>query len=101
MIRVPPVFQKLITVLLAAATLLGLYNVYAESPEVQQLAERTACGPARCIRMLRSHRTPMGQDFEFQISMQPPRSLDVHCTRAYLLLGGYGCESAASTSVAR
>ena len=101
MIRVPPVLQKALTVLLAAATMLGLYNVYAESPEVQELAERTACGPAGCVRLLRSHRTPMGQDFEFQISVQPQRSLDVHCARAYLFLGSYSCESAATTSVAR
>ena len=100
MIRVPPVLQKALTVLLAAATMLGLYNVYAESPEVQELAERTACGPAGCIRLLRSHRTPMGQDFEFQTSVQPQRSLDVHCAREYLLLGSYGCESAPSSSVA-
>lgn len=101
MIRVPPVLQKTFTVLLAAATVLGLYNVYAESPEVQQLAERTACGAAGCVRVLRSHRTPMGQDFEFQISVRPPRSLDVHCARAYVFLGSYSCESASSPSVAR
>jgi hypothetical protein len=100
-IRVPPVLQKSITVLLAAATLTGLYTVYAESPEVQQLAERTACGPAGCVRLLRSHRTPMGQDFEFQISVQPARSLDVHCARQYVFLGSYSCEGAASPSVAR
>lgn len=101
MIRVPPVLQKAITVLLAAATVTGLYNVYAESPEVQQQAEHTACGPAGCVRLLRSHRTPMGQDFEFQISVQPPRSLDVHCARQYVFVGSYSCESASTPSVAR
>jgi hypothetical protein len=100
-IRVPPLLQKTLTVALAAATMLGLYNVYAESPEVQQLAERTACGPAGCVRLLRSHRTPMGQDFEFQITVQPQRSLDVHCARAYLLLGSYGCEGGGPPSAAR
>jgi hypothetical protein len=95
------VLQKSITVLLATATLLGLYNVYAESPEVQELAERTACGPTRCVRLLRSHRTPMGQDFEFQTSVQPQRSIDVHCARAYVFLGSYSCERAGSTAAAR
>jgi hypothetical protein len=85
------VIRKVISVLLLVATLLGLYNVYAESPEVQQLAERTACGGAGCVRLLRSHRTPMGQDFEFQTAVQPQRSLEVHCARAYLLLGNYDC----------
>ena len=83
--------RKLISVLLLLATLLGLYNVYAESPQVQKLAELTACGSAGCVRLLRSHRTPMGQDFEFQTGVQPQRSLEVHCARAYLLLGSYDC----------
>lgn len=83
--------RKVISVLLLVATLLGLYNVYAESPEVQRLAEQTACGNTGCVRLLRSHRTPMGQDFEFQTSLQPQRSLEVHCARAYILLGGYDC----------
>ncbi|MEO8182542.1 MAG: hypothetical protein ABI895_27210 [Deltaproteobacteria bacterium] len=83
--------RKAISVLLLVATLLGLYNVYADSPEVKQLAERTACGNAGCVRLLRSHRTPMGQDFEFQTSVQPPRSLEVHCARSFVLLGSYDC----------
>jgi hypothetical protein len=87
------VIRKAISVLLLVATLLGLYNVYAEQPEVKQLAEHTACGNAGCVRLLRSHRTPMGHDFEFQTSLQPPRSLDVHCARAYLLLGSFDCAS--------
>jgi hypothetical protein len=85
------VIRKAISVLLLVATLLGLYNVYAASPEVQQLAERTACGNAGCVRLLRSHRTPLGQDFEFQTSVQPQRSLEVHCARAYILIGSYDC----------
>jgi hypothetical protein len=87
------VIRKIITVLLLVATLLGLYNVYADNSLVQKLAEQTACGNAGCVRTLRAHRTPMGQDFEFQTSVQPQRSLEVHCARSFVLLGEYRCES--------
>lgn len=85
--------RKLISVLLFLATALGLYNVYGDHADVQQLAERTACGEKSCVRMLRSHRTPMAHNFEFQVSVQPPRSLDVRCARAYVLLGSFTCEA--------
>ena len=85
--------RKTVSVLLLVATLLGLYNVYADSPEVQRLAERTACGGSACVRLLRSHRTPAGQDFEFQTSVQPQRSREVHCARLYVLVGGYSCRA--------
>ena len=88
--------RKSISVLLFAATVLGLYNVYSDNAEVQRLAERTACGEGGCVRTLRAHRTPMGQDFEFQTSVQPQRSLEVHCARAYVLLGAYACQSQAA-----
>jgi hypothetical protein len=87
------VIRKTVSVLLLVATLLGLYNVYGDSPEVQQLAEHSACAGSPCVRLLRSHRTPMGQDFEFQTSVRPQRSREVHCARAYVLLGGYSCQA--------
>jgi hypothetical protein len=86
------VIRKGISILLLVATILGLYNVYADNPEVRKLAEQAACGKSGCVRTLRSHRTPMGQDFEFQTSVQPQHSLEVHCARAYLLVGAFACE---------
>jgi hypothetical protein len=88
------VIRKLITILLFVATMLGLYNVYGNHDDVQQLAERTACGEKACIRLLRSHRSPMAHNFEFQTSVQPPRSLDVRCARSYMFLGSFSCERA-------
>lgn len=84
--------RKLISILLFLATVLGLYNVYGNHDDVQRLAERTACGEKGCVRMLRSHRSPMAHNFEFQLSVQPPKSLDVRCARAYVLLGNFACE---------
>lgn len=91
--------RKLITILLFVATVLGLYNVYGDHADVQQLAERTACGAKGCVRMLRSHRTPMAHNFEFQVSMMPPKSLEVRCARAYMLMGSFTCEGAPPTAV--
>jgi hypothetical protein len=87
------VIRKLLTILLFLATMLGLYNVYGDHADVQQLAERTACGEKGCVRMLRSHRSPMAHNFEFQTSVQPPRSVEVRCARAYTLLGSFGCDA--------
>jgi len=86
------VIRKLISIVLFVATVLGLYNVYSDNSAVQKLAEQTACGNAHCVRTLRAHRTPMGQDFEFQTSLEPQRTLEVHCARAFVLLGSYTCE---------
>lgn len=86
------VIKKLISILLFLATALGLYNVYGAHADVQELAERTACGQTGCVRMLRSHRTPMAHQFEFQVSVQPPRAVEVRCARAYVFLGSFACE---------
>lgn len=87
--------RKLISILLFVATALGLYNVYGDHTDVQQLAERTACGERGCVRMLRSHRSPMAHNFEFQLSVQPPRSSEVRCARAYMFVGSFSCEAPA------
>jgi hypothetical protein len=87
------ILRRAVSTLLLVATALGLYNVYADNPEVAQLAAATACGKAGCLRTLRTHRTPMGHDFEFQVSAEPQRVVEVHCARAYVLLGNFACES--------
>lgn len=87
--------RKLISVLLFLATALGLYNVYGDHSDVQQQAERTVCGDKPCVRMLRSHRSPMAHNFEFQLSVRPPRTAEVRCARAYVLLGSFSCTASA------
>jgi hypothetical protein len=85
--------RKILTVLLLLAAVVSLYNVYSDNTEVVKSAEALACGNAACVRLLRAERTPVGQSFTFQTSLQPPRTRDVRCERAYLLVGDFGCHA--------
>ena len=81
---------KILSAALLLATILALYNVYGDNTEILARAERLACG-TQCVRLLRAQRTPIEQSFTFQTSLQPARTLDVHCRRALLLVGDYAC----------
>ena len=85
-----------LSLFLLVATALGLYNVYADNTEVRRLAERTACGERGCVRLLGARRTPISQSFTFQTSIQPQRSAEVECARAYLLIGEFNCSGSAA-----
>jgi hypothetical protein len=87
--------KKAISLLFLIATVLSLYNVYADNRDTVKLAENLACGASGCVRMLRAERTPIGQNFSFQTNVQPARTKAVSCQRAYLLLGGMSCVLAA------
>jgi hypothetical protein len=82
--------SKLLSASLLVATLLALYNVYGDNTELLARAEQLACG-TRCVRLLRAQRTPIEQSFTFQTSLQPARTLEVHCRRALYLVGDYAC----------
>ena len=84
---------KVLSALALLATILALYNVYGDNTELQLRAERLACG-APCVRLLRAQRTPLEQSFTFQSSVQPARTIEVHCRRGLLLLGDYACNPA-------
>jgi hypothetical protein len=83
--------RKAFSIVLLIATAIGLYNVYGDNSSVQKLAERTACGPAGCVRMLRAERTPIAQSFTFQTRIQPAQTKAIRCERAYLLVGNLDC----------
>lgn len=85
--------KKGLSVLFLIMTLLGLYNVYAEDGDTLVLAEGRACGATKCVRLLERRRTPFGQSFVFQTRLDPPRTSQVSCQRAYLLAGAMTCES--------
>src|SRR5690349_9177118 len=70
------VLGKVVSALLLLVTLLALYNVYGDNTELVKNAETLACGRA-CVRLLEAQRTPLGQRFKFQTSVQPARTLDV------------------------
>jgi hypothetical protein len=87
------VIKKGLSVLFLIITVLGLYNVYAEDGDTLMLAEGVACEPKKCVRLLERQRTPFGQSFVFQTRLDPPRTSQVRCQRAYLLAGAMTCEA--------
>lgn len=84
-----------LTVLCLIATVISLYNVYSDDSAVVRQAEAQACGGSGCVRTLRAERTPIGHDFTFQVSLQPPATRSVQCRRAFLLVGDMSCVPAA------
>lgn len=92
------VFSRVLSLLLLAATALGLYNVYSDNKDVVALAERSACGERDCsTKVTRESRTPISQSFTFQTRLvqkgriERNASVDVECRRAFFLLGEYSC----------
>jgi hypothetical protein len=85
--------RRAISILIIAATLLGLYNVYGDNSEVVKLAEQAACGEHKCaVTMTRQDRNPFTQSFTFQTDIEKQTTVDVRCARSLYLLGGYSCE---------
>jgi hypothetical protein len=81
-----------------ASTALGLNNTYGDDTELKALAEKTACGSARCsVKMLNEHRSAFNATFGYQTSLvekgktDRSASADVECRRSYYLLGEYQC----------
>lgn len=85
---------KVVSVLLLLATVVAVYNVYGDNDDVLASAERLACGSSPCVRLLRAERTPLQQSFTFQTQLQPTKTREVSCERAYLLVGPISCKAA-------
>ena len=90
--------RSLFSALLVGATVLGLYNVYADNADVRTLAEKTACSDRPCTaKISRESRSPIGQSFTYQIELNEKAkvkrsaSVDVECQRAYFLVGEMHC----------
>ena len=84
---------RAVTVLLLLATVLAIYNVYGDNTPLLSRAESLACGATPCVKLLRAQRTPFEQSFTFQTNLVPPRTRDVRCARALLLVGSYDCHT--------
>jgi hypothetical protein len=82
---------KVVSALLLLATAIAVYNVYGDNAELVKRAEGLACGSTSCVRLLRAERTPLEQSFTFQTNLQPPKTRQVHCERAFLLVGSFVC----------
>ncbi len=89
--------QSLLGLFLIAASVLGAYNVLADTPEVERLATEAACagaarkpadGPCNAQKTM-MERTPLSQTFTFAT---PKRSVTVRCARSAVLVGDYACE---------
>lgn len=81
-----------VTAVLLAATALGLVNVYGDISSALQAAERLACGQTPCVRLLRTERTPLRQQFTFQTSLSPAATRSIECRRSLVLVGDYACQ---------
>jgi hypothetical protein len=76
-----------------AACAAGLYNVFRDDLDVQQMAEATACeGKGEGCHLQRFHqeRWPLASTFEFFDEKQ--EWIRVRCAREHALLGEYACE---------
>ena len=82
---------KVISAVLLLATVIAVYNVYGDNAELVKHAEGLACGKTPCVRLLRAERTPVKQSFTFQTSLQPAKTREVNCERAFLLVGDFAC----------
>jgi hypothetical protein len=85
------VFWYLLQLLIVCAVIAGLYNVFADSAEVERMAMVTACegqGPGCRAQMTRWERLPIGQTFDMATSRG---SKIVKCHREYYLIGDYRC----------
>jgi hypothetical protein len=84
-------------ILLAVASVIGVYNVISDNGEVERLAQEAACGggPGKAAqvgcaaRKTMMERTPIAQTFEFATTK---RQVTVRCARSALLVGDYSCE---------
>jgi hypothetical protein len=83
---------KIVSALLLFATVVAVYNVYGDNAELVKHAESLACRSAPCVRLLRAERTPVKQSFTFQTGLKPPKTREVDCERAYLLVGSFACK---------
>ena len=76
---------------LLATTALGVRNVYGDSKPVEELAKKTACagqGPRCAADLGRMMKTPFFIEFGLR---RAKGQVDVRCSRAWVLLGDYGC----------
>jgi hypothetical protein len=79
--------------LVIAASIAGIYNVYADGSAVQRQARAVAC-QARAgdckLRLTRVGRTPFYQEIQFQ---EGRRTVNTRCTRSFYLVGDYACRA--------
>jgi hypothetical protein len=89
-----PIRRIVIPVVCLAVTALGLMNVYGDASDVERLAEEAACGTVGCaVQRVEGRRTPFSHRYTYQLSRESMKTSAVECSREYLLVGAYRCES--------
>ena len=90
--------RPLFAALCLTATALGLNNTYGDDTDVKALAEKVACGTTPCVvKTLSEHRSAFKHSFGYQTALvekgksKNSASVDIDCTRSYVLLGEYRC----------
>ena len=92
------IIRPVFAILCLGGTALGLNNTYGDDSELKVLAEKTACGSARCsVKTLHEARSAFKAAYGYQTALvekgktDHSASVDVECQRAYFLLGEYHC----------
>ena len=82
---------RIISLVVVAAVIAGIVNVYADAGPIERLARARVCGrhgPPCRERLGRVLRTPFFHDLDFT---DAGRAVTVRCRRSYYLVGDYAC----------
>jgi hypothetical protein len=85
--------KKLVAIACIVGSGLALNNVYSDVTELQAQANTLACGSHPCAQLISRQRTPLSQDFTFQVQKNSATTAHVVCQREFLLLGTFACET--------
>lgn len=83
---------RILALVMVAAVIAGMTNLYADAGPIERMARRAACDkhdstPCR-ERLGRIARTPFFHDYEFK---DGGRTVNVRCARSYYLVGDRSC----------
>jgi hypothetical protein len=87
------IVKAAITVVCLVGSAGAIYNVQGDISALQTRAEKMACGPNSCERLLGLQRQPTSQTFTFQVEARSSRTKIIECSPAFLLFGEYDCKA--------
>ncbi len=87
--------KKFVAVACLGGSALAIYNVNFDIAPLQKQAETEACGADGCAQAIAISRSPISQNFTFQVQANSAQMQKVECTRSLLLAGDYSCKRVA------
>lgn len=88
------VIRAALVVLVTLITGLGLRNSLGDPQQAIDQADSLICGAPGCpVQLVRWERGPFSHLRVYQEAPGQPRTIEIRCRRAYLLLGDYACEN--------